>query len=369
MLHGSAETPRCIPWILTTLLLACSQEPAEAPAKPVPVVPPISRATTTPKISAAAVRDRTRPFLSPIPATVSSPDNPGTETPSTTESLSARIELGKSLFSDTRLSKDGTVACNTCHDLARYGIDVRESNGKRLATSPGPSGQPGRRNSPSVYNAALHASLFWDGRVSTLEEQAESHILDPAVMGKPEASEVASMLRSVPDDVVRFQAAFPGEKEAATLANAVKAIAAFERQLLTPARLDEFIRGKMTALSDQELKGLELFLDVGCLTCHTGPALGGVQFQKLGTVKPWPGLEDEGRSLVTHVEDDKFVFKVAALRNVAQTAPYLHNGSIDSLETVVRKMIEYQAARGHATDEEVAALVAFLTALTGTTPS
>jgi cytochrome c peroxidase len=295
----------------------------------------------------------------PLPAVMDSPKNPVSD---------AKVALGKMLYFDARLSKNHDISCDTCHDLEKFGIDVREKDGARLATSLGHRGQPGPRNSPTVYNAALAIAQFWDGRAADVEEQALGPILNPVEMAMPDERAVVRLLKSIPGYAEPFRTAFPEDADPVTFANAGKAVAAFERKLVTPAPFDAFVAGKTDALDGQQLRGLQLFLDVGCTTCHTGPALGGGSFQKLGAVKPWPGVKDEGRFEVTKLETDRFMFKVPTLRNVTETAPYLHDGSLASLDDVVQKMSQHQLARGTLTPEEVAAIVAFLGSLRGELP-
>jgi cytochrome c peroxidase len=179
---------------------------------------------------------------------------------------------------------------------------------------------------------------------------------------------VLAALKSVPKYVEMFAAAFPEGGEPITMANLGRAIGAYERKLVTPAPFDRFMAGDMAALDEAQLLGLQYFLDVGCTQCHSGPAVGGMQFQKLGSIKPWPDLVDEGRAAHTKNAIDKFVFKVPSLRNVTETGPWLHDGSIEDLETMVGKMAEHQSARGKLTDAETKAIVAFLGSLKGELP-
>lgn len=304
--------------------------------------------------------DRVKSMFSPLPEAAEIPETPLTE---------ERIALGRMLYYDTRLSKNHDMSCNTCHDLDHYGVDIREENGKRNKTSLGHKKQLGERNSPTVYNAAFHAFQFWDGRAATVEEQAKGPILNPVEMAMADEPTVLTVLRSIPGYEALFKSAFPDDAEPVTYDNIANAIGAFERKLVTPARFDDFLSGKMTALTSQELHGLQVFLDVGCVTCHNGVGLGGTQFQKLGSVKPWPDLKDEGRYQVTQAEPDKYMFKVPSLRNITQTGPYLHDGSIESLEQMVKMMAEYQTARGTISDEETSAIMAFLGALEGPIPT
>jgi len=344
-------------------VLACQSEkpPAAAPPPPKPAKAETAVAPTTgPKVSPAAVLDRVKPLFSPLPAVAENPDNPITE---------EKVALGRTLYYDARLSKNHDLSCNSCHDLAQFGVDVREKDGKRLATSLGHRDQVGDRNSPTVYNAGFHVAQFWDGRAGTLEDQAKGPVLNPVEMAMPSEAAVVAVLESIPGYVEAFKAAFPGEAAPVTFDNMAKAIGAFERKLQTPSRVDEFLGGKMTALSKEELHGFELFLDVGCVTCHNGSAFGGTQFQKLGSVKTWPGLKEEGRFKVTQAAADKHVFKVSSLRNITKTGPYLHDGSIDDLGKVVAMMAEHQTARGTISQSEVASIVAFLGALEGAVPA
>jgi cytochrome c peroxidase len=183
----------------------------------------------------------------------------------------------------------------------------------------------------------------------------------------PTADDVAGIIKGIPGYAPLFAAAFPGEDDPITFDNIAKAIGAFERKLVTRGKWDRWLVGDGSALNVQERRGLEKFIEVGCTTCHMGPNLGGSIYQKVGVKKPFP-TEDEGRSAVTGNEAEKFFFKVPALRNVAETAPYLHDGSVETLEEVVGIMVEYQLD-APLTPEETADIVAFLTALTGRIPT
>ncbi len=267
------------------------------------------------------------------------------------------VALGKALFFDRRLSVNGSQSCNDCHRLD--GANPSGADGER--TSEGALGRRGRRNAPTVRNAALHLAQFWDGRAATLEEQAEGPILDPDEMAMPDAAAVARALEGDPATAAAFRAAFPGTERPVTLRNASRALAAFERTLLTRDRLDAFVGGDLAALSAEESEGLRLFLDAGCVTCHAGPALGARQYQPLGLAHAYP-TADPGRFEVTHDEADRGKFKVAPLRDVARTAPYFHDGSIATLEEAVRKMAWHQLGRT-LPPGDLRAIVAFLGAL------
>ncbi|MFL5344846.1 MAG: cytochrome-c peroxidase [Hyalangium sp.] len=272
----------------------------------------------------------------------------------------ARIALGKLLFFDARLSKNHDISCNTCHDLATYGVDHQP-------VSTGHRGQKGKRNSPTVYNVAGYIAQFWDGRASTLEIQAESPLFDGDEMAMPDDQHVVATLTSMPEYVQRFQEAFPGEKQPVTLAHVTQALAAFERQLTTRSRFDRFLAGEHAALTEQERRGLALFVTTGCATCHDGPTLGGTSFRKLGASTAYPEARDQGRYEATRDEADRMQFRVPTLLNVEKTAPYLHDGSVEELPSVVRLMAKYQLGQS-LTDAQVEELVAFLHSLTGELP-
>lgn len=272
----------------------------------------------------------------------------------------ARVELGRLLYHDARLSKNQQISCNTCHTLTRWGVDGEP-------TSPGHKGQRGARNSPTVLNAAGHFVQFWDGRAKDVEEQAKGPVLNPVEMAMPDAAAVEKVLRSIPGYRPLFEKAFPGEAEPVTFDNMAVAIGAFERTLVTPSRFDTFLAGDDSALSAEEKQGLVLFVQTGCTTCHAGAYLGGQMFQKAGLVKPWPNQKDPGRFEVTKNEADRMLFKVPSLRNVAKTAPYFHDGSVAKLDEAVKMMASHQLGR-ELSDEDTRAILAFLESLTGDIP-
>jgi len=288
----------------------------------------------------------------PLPAVVSSDANPVTD---------AKAVLGRTLYMDTRLSRDRNVSCNTCHPLDRYGADG-------TPVSVGHKGQKGTRNSPTVFNAAGHFAQFWDGRAATVEEQAKGPILNPVEMAMTSGAEVESVLKSIPEYRELFRRAFPGEPGPVTFDNAARAIGAFERGLLTPARWDRFLKGDAGALTAQEKAGFNKFVQSGCAACHYGPYVGGNAYQKVGMVRPWPNASDTGRQQVTGRESDRFLFKVPSLRNVARTAPYFHDGSAATLAEAIRKMAAYQLGRELA-DSDIRLIAAWLETLTGQIPT
>jgi cytochrome c peroxidase len=271
----------------------------------------------------------------------------------------AKVALGKSLYTDKRLSLDNDLSCNSCHRLDTFGVDNQP-------TSPGHKGQRGDRNSPSSFNAALHVAQFWDGRAATVEAQALGPILNPKEMAMPSEAEVLKRLKADPKTVEAFKVAFPGQSDPVTYANVGNAIGAFERTLITPSRFDRFLNGDAKALTLTEKKGAQLFAETGCTACHNGATIGGLSFQKLGLVKPYP-TKDAGRRNVTKQPVDAMVFKVPSLRNVDKTGPYFHDGSIKGLSEAVSTMAEYQLGK-NLSPEQVADIVAFLKTLTAETP-
>jgi cytochrome c peroxidase len=296
-------------------------------------------------------------FNGPLPAVAESQSNPITD---------AKVNLGRMLYYDARMSKNHDISCNSCHSLADYGIDVREATGERQV-SKGHKGQVGERNSPTVYNAALQFRQFWDGRAADVEEQAKGPVLNPVEMSMPDETYVLRVIKSIPGYAELFKIAFPGEKDPITYDNIAKAIGAFERGLMTPAPFDEFLAGKTDILSEQELRGLKAFMETGCITCHMGPLLGGTLYQKLGLIKPYES-KDLGRFKETQNPADMHMFKVPHLRNIEKTGPYLHDGSISTLEESVAMMAEYQTQMGRLQQEQIADMVAFLKTLTGDLP-
>lgn len=274
----------------------------------------------------------------------------------------AKVKLGQVLFYDPRLSKSGNNSCNSCHNLASYGVD-------NVPTSLGDAGKAGDRNSPTVFNAALHNMQFWDGRAKTVEEQAGMPILNPDEMAIPHKGFLVTRLHK--DTVYHklFVSAFPGEPEPVSFANVRKAIGAFERTLLTPSRFDKFMDGDVTALYAEEKAGLKIFIDAGCVSCHNGVGIGGGTLSQFGIYTDYrtlthSRLDDEGRLLVTGENADRDVFKVPGLRNVDKTYPYFHDGSIASLDSSIQIMAKAQLNKT-LSGEEVKNIVAFLKTMTG----
>jgi len=299
------------------------------------------------EVQAAQLASLAVSIFGSLPLTVSNPENPAT---------GAKIDLGRMLYYDARLSKNHDIACNSCHPLDAYGADGQPN-------SPGHRGQRGDRNSPTVYNAALQMAQFWDGREPDVEAQAKGPVLNPIEMAAPSEDHVVGVLASIPGYVEAFPAAFPAQSDSITYDNMARAIGAFERNLLTPGRFDAFMDGDLAALDETELRGLETFLTVGCNSCHMGAAIGGSLYRKLGFIFAYE-TTDLGRENVTGEAIDRHVFKVPTLRNIAETGPYFHDGSIADLSEVVRIMGYHQLGQ-ELTDAQIADIVAFLGALTG----
>ncbi|MGJ0502207.1 MAG: cytochrome-c peroxidase [Methylocystis sp.] len=278
----------------------------------------------------------------------------------------ARIELGRRLFFENRVSMDGNVNCAHCHLP-----DKQASDG--LPKAIGVFGKENPRNAPSIFNAALNIKQHWRGERESLEDQAEKSLLGPASFGNPDQATAMSKLKAIPAYAGAFAKAFPGEKDPINSKNWGAAIGAFERTLFTPSKFDAFLAGDASALSTQEQAGLRKFIDLGCASCHNGAGVGGNSFQKFGVATDYwketgVATPDKGRADVTKNDADLYVFKVASLRNVARTAPYFHDGSVADLAKAVRIMGKTQLGQD-LSDKDVADIVAFLGALTGPVPA
>jgi cytochrome c peroxidase len=276
----------------------------------------------------------------------------------------AKVELGRELFFDPRLSKSQLISCASCHNLSLGGADTG-------STSVGHGWQRGPRRAPTVLNAVFNVAQFWDGRAEDLKAQAKGPVQAGVEMNNTPAA-VETTLRSMPGYVGSFKQAFPGEAEPVSFDNMARAIEAFESTLITPnSRFDKFLEGQDAGLDDSEKKGLRLFLDKGCAACHNGPNLGGTQYFRFGVAEsPTAEIlptEDKGRSAVTKSGGDDYVFRAAPLRNVALRAPYFHSGRVWTLDEAVGVMAKHQLGQSLSPDE-THAIVAFLGALTGDQP-
>jgi cytochrome c peroxidase len=337
------------------LLAACGDQGGPKPAATAtqkPIGAPAT-ATTAAKPAAKAEIDPDRLALyKALPEVMESTENPVTP---------EKVALGQMLYFEKRLSKNHDISCNSCHDLAKFGVDGKD-------VSDGHKGQKGTRNSPSVYNAALHAMQFWDGRAKDVEEQAGMPITNPGEMAMKDEKAAVDTLKSMPEYEEAFKKAFPDDKDAVSYANLKKAIGAFERKLVTPSRWDKFLKGDKAALTDDEKRGFNAFWDAGCQTCHAGVGVGGALMQKLGSVKEWPNQKDQGKFEVTKSDSDKMLFKAQSLRNVEKTAPYFHDASGKTLEEATKMMAEHQLGKKLG-DDDVKLIVAWMKALTGELPA
>ncbi|EJW11016.1 Cytochrome c551 peroxidase [Rhodovulum sp. PH10] len=323
-------------FLLAATMLACAGLPASADDQ-------------------ALLKDA-RSYFQPIPSMVPAvKDNAVTR---------EKIELGKMLFFDPRLSGSQLISCNTCHNLAMGGDD-------NLETSIGHGWAKGPRNAPTVLNAVFNKAQFWDGRAADLKTQAKGPIQAGVEMNNtPKVAE--ETLRSIPEYVDKFEVAFPNEKQPVTFDNVAKAIEAFEATLITPAsRFDQFLDGNQNALDATEKKGLALFMSKGCVGCHSGVNVGGQDYYPFGVVEK-PGAtilpeKDRGRFEVTKTADAEYVFRAGPLRNIALTAPYFHSGKVWDLKQAVSVMATSQLGE-KLNDTEIGQITAFLHTLTGEQP-
>ncbi|MDM7946893.1 MAG: cytochrome-c peroxidase [Oceanibaculum nanhaiense] len=312
----------------------------------------------SPVLSPAAadpLRDAALEVFKPLPSTIPAVKN-NRITPE-------KIDLGKALFFDPRLSASGVFSCNSCHNLATGGDD-------NLPTSIGHGWQRGPRNSPTVFNSVLNEAQFWDGRAADLREQAKGPIQAGVEMANTPPVVMAT-IKSMPQYVDWFKKAFPGEKDPVTFDNLAKAIEAFEATLITPAPFDAFLNGDGEALTADQKKGLALFMDKGCSACHSGVNVGGHGYYPFGVIEK-PGAEilppdDKGRYEVTKTADDEYVYRASPLRNIAVTAPYFHSGMVWDLQVAVAIMGTSQLGE-ELNNEEVRLITAFLESLTGAVP-
>jgi cytochrome c peroxidase len=325
-----------------------------------PIVISVATALAT---SFAAARDdsddasllkEARTHFKPLPKEMATTEFPVTP---------ARVELGRKLFFDPRFSIDGAVSCSRCHLPALFGADA-------LPKSVGVHGNTAPRNAPTVLNTGLNFKIHWDGQFANPEEQAKQALL--GAFGNPDFAAAIARVKSIAGYAEMFQQAFPGEAEPVSADNCGKAIGAYERTLISPSRFDEYLGGKSGALSPAQRKGLRTFIDTGCVNCHKGAGAGGLSFRKFGEVSEYwkaTGSQnvDKGRFGVTNDPADLYKFKVPALRNVAMTAPYFHDGSVNALPKAVQIMAKVQLDVD-LSDAEVNDIVAFLGSLTGSLP-
>ncbi|MDX2195471.1 MAG: cytochrome-c peroxidase [Cytophagales bacterium] len=277
----------------------------------------------------------------------------------------AMVKLGKMLYFEKKLSKNSNISCNSCHNVSTFGVDNNP-------TSTGDDGRKGGRNSPTSFNAFMHIAQFWDGRAPDVEAQAKGPILNPIEMGMPSADYVIDRLSNIPVYPILFKNAFQASAKPMTYDNLAIAIGAYERTFITPSRFDKFLENDFEALKTDEKKGLKLFIEIGCATCHNGVAVGGNSYRVFGEKNPYPPLTrstkiDMGVYELTKSEADKYKFKVPSLRNVAKTYPYFHDGSVQNIEDAVQIMAKTQLDKDLSA-EDTKLIVSFLQTLTGELP-
>jgi cytochrome c peroxidase len=277
--------------------------------------------------------------------------------PGSESDTEARVDLGRKLYFETAISINRTQSCNSCHRL-----DEKLGGVDGLPTSKGAEGKFGGRNAPTTLNAGLHIAQFWDGRSPDLADQAKGPVLNPIEMAMPNEEMVLARLEEA-GYRERFQAAFPDAEQPLTYDNYAEAVAAFERTLITRDRFDDFLGGKLDALTTVEKAGLSSFMEIGCIDCHNGALLGGDSYEQMGQANEYANKEDLGRFDVTKDEDDKYVFKVPSLRNIALTAPYFHDGQVETLAEAVKQMAWLQLDE-ELNERQIEPIVAFLGSLT-----
>ena len=303
--------------------------------------------------SDALIEKAKKAGLKPIPEDrtelykiIDNPKNPVTD---------EKVELGKKLYFDPRLSRSGLISCNTCHNLATGGVD-----GVDAATGHKWRHNPHHLNSPTVYNAVFASRQFWAGRSPDLEDQAQGPMQAYPEMAATK-KHVEEVVRSMPEYMKAFKHAYNDPKFVPTFKDVADVIADFERTLVTPSRYDEYLRGCDKALSKEEKEGLKIFIDKGCVSCHNGYALG-------GTMQPFPVVKPYKYANVGDFKGDKNgMVKVPTLRNILETRPYFHNGAVWNIEEAIKIMGETQLGV-KITDKEAKKIKAFFGALTGKKP-
>ncbi|HEV3007210.1 MAG TPA: cytochrome c peroxidase [Pirellulales bacterium] len=303
----------------------------------------------------ASLLEDARKVLQPLPKDAATDEHPVAPD---------RVSLGRMLFFDPRISIDGTGSCVHCHQPALYGTDA-------LPTSRGIGNKLAPRNAPTVLNSALQFTIHWDGVFENVEEKARRALIGPG-FGNPDHAAAMARVRAIAGYPELFRKAFPDQADPVTENNWGKAIGAYERTLITPSRFDEFLNGKIEALSAIERSGLRMFIKQGCSECHGGAGVGGQAFEKFGVVDDyWPQTHsqeiDKGRFNVTKDSADLYLFKVPMLRNVAMTPPYFHDGSVETLAEAVRVMAKVQLDT-ELSEQETSAIVSFLGSLTSALP-
>ncbi|MDB4934247.1 MAG: Cytochrome peroxidase [Labilithrix sp.] len=335
---------------LLALVPACDKRPDSNPS-------PTTETPAAPTTASGPAAPKSRPFdpgqlavFAALPASIERPDN--VLTPD-------KVALGRMLWFDARLSKAQDVSCNSCHDVTKSGADD-------APISTGTKKQKGTRNTPTIFNAAGEFAQGWDARWTLVEELVVPHAAQASVMGVDE-KRLVDTVSSIPAYAAAFKKSFPDAKGAVAADTIAMALGAYARKLLTPSKWDTFLGGDQSALTDDEKAGLGAFMDASCTTCHAGKYVGAAQNQKLGVAKAWPASADVGRFAVTKEDVDRGVFKVPTLRNVTKTAPYLHDGSIASLDEITKLMSRHQVGK-ELTDAQTKSIVTFLGALAADPP-
>ena len=298
----------------------------------------------------------------------------GVQVPADNPITPEKTALGKQLYFDGRLSKDGSVSCNSCHDLAAAGADNK-------AVSVGVGGAQGTRNSPTVWNSSFHSAQFWDGRAPSLEEQAKGPLVNPVEMAMPSLDAVVARVKAIPGYVSQFDRVFG--KNSVTIDNIAKAIATYERTLVSGnSKFDSFRFVDKGAITQAEFEGFQVFRQqAGCTQCHMGPDFAGPpplargqgfyqkfpRFPDNALVAKYKLLDDGGRYNATKLEADRHVYRVPTLRNVAMTAPYFHNGQVPTLDEAVR-LCAKGGSNFDLSPGQARSLVAFLGTLNGSLP-
>jgi len=277
-----------------------------------------------------------------------------------------RVELGRSLFFDPRLTIDANMSCSSCHQPAFYGTDA-------LPKAMGVKQRPHPRHVPTNLNAGTSFVIHWRGDRTSLEDQVFQALTSPITSGQPNEKAVFDRLGHIPGYAPLFKAAFPDDPQPITLRNIATAIGAYERTLVTPSPFDAYLAGDQEALPPAAKTGLEKFINTGCVACHNGVGVGGGMYQKFGVVEDYwnaTGSDsvDKGRFDVTKDPNDLYVFRVASLRNVAMTPPYFHDGSVTTLPEAVKVMARVQLGV-MLNDADTHNIVAFLKSLTGELPA
>lgn len=315
----------------------------------------ISLVTTRAEDDAALLK-RAQELFQPLPKDMATPESPITK---------ERVDLGRMLFFDPRLTVDSNMSCASCHQPALYGTDA-------LPTSIGVRQRLHPRNAPTNLNSALNI-IHWRGDRESVEDQVIKALTSPITSGQPDLKAVEDRLGRIPGYAPAFKGAFADAANPITAQNIAKAIGAYERTLVTPSAFDAYLNGKSDALSSTARTGLQKFINTGCVMCHSGVGVGGGMYQKFGVVEDyWLATGstniDKGRVDVTRDPADLYVFRVPGLRNVAMTAPYFHDGSVSTLPEAVRVMARVQLGIT-LSDTDTGDIVAFLESLTGDLPA